>query len=105
MRTIMDHGNAGDHASLAVLIVENNVLKRLVTATDLRRQGFDVFEAADVAEAKTILKTVVVDVLFSNVSLVDGRQLVRWLKQQRLLTRTFWVADAGKQPARNSLHS
>jgi len=101
----MDHGNAGAHASLAVLIVENDVLKRLVTAADFRSQGFEVFEAADVAEAKAILKTVVVDVLFSNVSLVDGRQLVRWLKRQRLVTRTFWVADAGEQPARNPLHS
>jgi len=101
----MEHGSGGTHTSLAVLIVENDVLKRLATAADIRGQGFEVFEAADVAEAKTILKTVAVDVLFSNVSLVDGKQLAHWLKQQRLPMRTFWVADAGKQPARNPLQS
>jgi DNA-binding response OmpR family regulator len=40
-----------------VLVVENDVLKRLATAAALREQGFEVFEAADITEAATILKT------------------------------------------------
>jgi DNA-binding response OmpR family regulator len=99
----MDHDTAGARASPAVLIVENDVLKRLATAADFRSQGFEVFEAADIAEAKTILKSVVVDVLFSNVSLIDGGQLARWVKQQRLPMRVFWVAD--EPPLRKPLHS
>src|SRR5262249_3888031 len=66
--TSMDHDRAGARDSPVVLMVEGDVLKRLAAAADFRSQGFEVFEAADVTEAKTILKTVAVDVLFSNVS-------------------------------------
>jgi DNA-binding response OmpR family regulator len=76
------------------------VLKRLATAADFRRHGLEVFEAADTIEAKTILKSVVVDVLFSNVSLVDGRDLARWVRQHQLATRVFWVADEEPQSSR-----
>jgi CheY-like chemotaxis protein len=34
-----------------VLVVENDVLERMFKAATLRRQGLEVFEAADVAEA------------------------------------------------------
>jgi DNA-binding response OmpR family regulator len=86
-----DRGSA--KASPVVLVVENDVLKRMAIAAYFRRKGFEVFEAADVAEATTILKATVVDVLYSNVSLVDGGQLVGWVHQQNLPLRMFWVAD------------
>jgi hypothetical protein len=38
-----------------VLIVENDVLERMFKAATLRRQGLEVFEAADIAEAVTVL--------------------------------------------------
>ena len=85
-------------ASPVVLVVEHDALKRAATAADLRRQGFEVFEAAAVADARTILGSVAVDVLFSNVSLIDGRR-------RRLPTRPFWVAEAKAQPARRSRRS
>jgi two-component system, response regulator PdtaR len=56
--------------SATVLVVENDVLKRVHSAAALRRQGFQVFEATDTTEAITILNKIAVDVLFSDVSLV-----------------------------------
>ena len=97
----MDHQATDARASPAVLVVENDILERLATAAGLRRLGFEVLEAADITEAKTILGTVAVDVLFSNVCLIDGEQLAQWVKQQGLPTRLFWVADAEDQPVRN----
>ena len=59
-------------ASAIMLVVENDVLKRVHSAAALRRRGFQVFEAADTTEAITILNKIAVDVLFSDVSLVGG---------------------------------
>jgi len=87
-------------AAAVVLVVENDILSRLATAAELRRLGFEVLEAAGIAEAKTILRSVAVDVLFSNESLIDGRQLAQWVKRRRLPTRQFWLADAEPPPAR-----
>src|SRR5262252_7801735 len=89
----MSNTTAGARAAAVVLVVENDILERSATAAELRRLGFEVLEAADLAEAKTILRSVAVDVLFSNVSLIDGGQLARWVRRRRLPTRQFWVAD------------
>ena len=37
----------------------------------------EVFEAADVAQAFTVLKKIAVDILISDVSLIDGTALAR----------------------------
>src|SRR5580704_17809284 len=61
-----------------VLIVENDVLLRLVTASNLRDAGFEVIEAANPAEALRILDRIPVDVLFSDIDMqgnVDGLAL------------------------------
>jgi putative transposase len=86
--------------SSVMLIVENDVLKRTATAADFRGKGFEVFEAADVAEAKTVLRAIVVDVLYSNVSLVDRRQLARWVQQQHLSLRMLCSTDTDAQASR-----
>src|SRR5215468_8592977 len=96
----MSNTTAGARAAAVVLVVEYNVLERLATAAELRRLGFEVLEAASIAEAKTILKSVAVDVLFSNESLIDGRQLAQWVRRRHLPTRQLWVAYAEPQPAR-----
>ena len=85
-------------AAAVVLVVENDILSRLATAAELRRLGFEVLEATGIAEAKTILRSVAVDVLFSNESLSDGRQLAQWVRRRRLPTRQFWLAYAEPQP-------
>src|SRR5262245_5412625 len=96
----MSNTTAGASTAVVVLVVENDIFERLATAAELRRLGFEVLEAANIAEAKTILRSVAVDVLFSNESLIDGRQLAQWVRRPRLHTRQFWVADAEAQPAR-----
>jgi CheY-like chemotaxis protein len=77
-----------------VLVVESDVLKRVRSAADLRREGFQVFEAADATEAITILNKIAVDVLFSDASLTGGAELARWVRQRQLPTHMFWTADA-----------
>ena len=80
-------------ASAIMLVVENDVLKRVHSAAALRRRGFQVFEAADTTEAITILNKIAVDVLFSDVSLIGGAKLARWVRQRQKPPRMFWTAD------------
>jgi CheY-like chemotaxis protein len=88
-----------------VLVVENDVLKRLATAAALRKHGFEVFEAADIAEATTILETVAVDVLFSDASLIDGAKLTRWVKRRHLPLHMFWTAGVDSPQSMRRLDS
>jgi len=50
-----------------VLVVEDDAPLRWVTAERLRVAGFEVFEAANSAEAEQVLKSTVVDALFLSV--------------------------------------
>ena len=80
-----------------VLIVENDVLLRLVTASNLRELGFEVFEAADAAEAVTVLNTIAVDAVLSDTGLrgrMDGFALARWVRERRLDTRIILSSTA-----------
>jgi DNA-binding response OmpR family regulator len=52
---------------VVVLVVEGDAPLRRVTAERLRVAGFEVFEAANSAEAKQVLKSTVVDALFFSV--------------------------------------
>jgi CheY-like chemotaxis protein len=73
-----------------VLVVENDVLLRLVTASNLRDAGFEVIEAADSAEAVLVLDSMPVDALFSDIDMpgrMDGLALAQWVHQRRLDTR------------------
>jgi len=75
-----------------VLIVENDVLERMFTAATLRRRGLEVFEAADIAEAVTVLKKIAVDILISDISLIDGTSLPRLAKEHQPKTQIVWMA-------------
>jgi DNA-binding response OmpR family regulator len=74
-----------------VLVVENDILERVFKAATLRRQGFEVFEAADVAEAVTVLKKIAVDILISDASLIDGTLLARLAKEHQPNTQVVWM--------------
>ena len=100
----MTQERGSEEASPVMLVIENDVLKRAATAADFRNHGFEVLEAAEVAEAKTILKAIAVDVLYSNVSLVDRRQLVRWVQQQHLPVRILCATDTDAQASRQERH-
>jgi CheY-like chemotaxis protein len=69
-----------------LLIVENDVLLRLVTASNLRELGFEVFEAADA-----------VDVVLSDTGIpgkMDGFALARWVRERQLDTRIILSSTA-----------
>ena len=77
-----------------VLVVENDIFERLSKAATLRRQGFEVFEVADVAEAATVLKKIAVDVLISDISLIDGAVLAQLAKEHQPTTQIAWTLDS-----------
>jgi CheY-like chemotaxis protein len=78
--------------SPVVLVVENDVLKRLAFGSDLRRRGLQVFEAADATEAMIVLEKIVVDVVLSDVSLLQAAELAQWVREHQLPTRFIWTA-------------
>ena len=77
-----------------VLLVENDILERMFKAATLQRQGFEVFEAADVAEAVTVLKKIAVDPLISDIRLIDGTMLAQLAKEQQPTTQIAWTLDS-----------
>jgi DNA-binding response OmpR family regulator len=50
-----------------VLVVEENLVLRSAFTKRLRTAGFEVFEAANSAEAELVLKSIPVDALFLSV--------------------------------------
>ena len=88
-------------AAPVVLIVENDVLLRLVTASNLRDAGFDVIEAANCAEALRILDCIPVDVLFSDIDMpgnVNGLALAQWVHRSQADTRIVLTSRAARAP-------
>ena len=61
-----------------VLIVESDVILRLVTASNLRELGFEVFEAADAAEAVTVLNIIAVDAVLADTGTQAEWMVSRW---------------------------
>ena len=80
-------------ASAVVLVVEKDSLKRATKAADLRQEGFEVFEAADVAGAKAMLEAMAIDVVFSDIDLIDGAALARWIEEWLPTTQLAWILD------------
>ena len=78
--------------SPVVLVVENDVLKRLALASDLRMRGLQVFEAADTTEAMVVLEKIVVDVVLSDASLFQAAELAQWVREHQLPTQFVWTA-------------
>ncbi len=70
-----------------VLIVEDEVLVRMVVAEYLRDCGFMVIEAGSAQEALALFKADIdVDAVFSDIQMpgeMDGFGLARWLRQHR----------------------
>jgi two-component system, response regulator PdtaR len=98
--------------SPVVLVVENDVLTRLAFGSDLRRRGLQVFEAVDATEAMVVLEKVVVDVVLSDVSLLQAAELAQWIREHQLPTQFIWtscghhvsleMSMAGRQQAEHS---
>jgi CheY-like chemotaxis protein len=93
--------------SAVALIVESDLLRRHEMAARLRRGGCEVIEAADAAEAITVLKSIVVDVLISNVDLrgrMDGIDLARQVRQCYVDTSVVLTSEAQRLPRGVLLH-
>jgi DNA-binding response OmpR family regulator len=68
------------------LIVEDDSLLRITTASYLRDEGFDVIEAADADQAIRVLGYTEVDAVFSDVSRPESANslaLGQWLRRMR----------------------
>jgi CheY-like chemotaxis protein len=69
----------------AILVVEDEVITRLVISDYLRDCGYKVFEAGSVDEAKSVLLAgTPVELVFSDVQMPgkeDGFALARWIRQ------------------------
>jgi CheY-like chemotaxis protein len=71
-----------------ILVVEDEVLIRLVIADYLRECGFKVYEAGSAAEALEILEAgnTTIDLVFSDVRMpgeMDGFALAQWVRRNR----------------------
>jgi two-component system, response regulator PdtaR len=88
--------------SPVVLVVESDVLTRLAFGSDLRRRKLQVFEAANATEAMVVLDKVVVDVVLSDLKLLQAAELAQWVREHQLPTQFIWAA--GQTPG-NHRHS
>jgi two-component system, response regulator PdtaR len=69
--------------TVTVLVAEDEVLLRLMMADVLREQGFQVFEAANPDEAISILRTMPVDVVITDLhmrAVGDGMQVAKHVR-------------------------
>ena len=88
-------------ATPVVLIVENDVLLRLVTASNLRDAGFEVIEAANCAEALRILDRIPVDLLFWDIDMpgnVNVLALAQRVHRSQADTRIILTSGAARTP-------
>ncbi|WP_457092160.1 response regulator [Microvirga sp. P5_D2] len=74
--------------SQTILVVEDEVLIRLVIADYLRGCGYRIYEAVNAAEAIEILQSreVPIDIVFSDVEMpgtTDGFELARWIRAHK----------------------
>jgi CheY-like chemotaxis protein len=82
-----------------VLVVEDEILIRLVIADYLRECGYRVHEAVNAEEAVAILQSpeVSVDVVFSDVEMpgsMDGFGLARWVRANKPGTQVILTSGA-----------
>ena len=90
MMNVRNFNNSDRESTAAptILVVDDEVLIRMVVGDYLRDCGYRVIEAGDGDEALAVLSApdVTVDVLFSDVQMpgaVDGFGLARWVRRER----------------------
>ena len=74
-----------DPARKCILIVEDELLIRLMLSDGLRDEGYHVIEACNADEAQTILLTLVPDMLISDVRMpgsIDGMGLLKIVRDE-----------------------
>jgi DNA-binding response OmpR family regulator len=84
----------------SVLVVEGDVMIRLVVAAYLRECGFKVVEASSADEALTVLKTdrkIAIDVAFVDMDIagsLDGFGLSQWIRRERAEIKIILASGA-----------
>jgi len=82
----VSNDTATDARRPSVLVVEDDVLLRLITAEDLRSAGYNVVEASSADEAMTILDSAVtVDLILTDIRMpgsMDGLALAAFVRQR-----------------------
>lgn len=98
-----DHSSQPEKAP-TILVVEDEVLIRMVIGDYLRDCGYRVIEAGDGAEAVEVLKTETrVDVVFTDVHMpggVNGFGLAQWVRRERPKVRvvlTSGITNAARE--------
>jgi DNA-binding response OmpR family regulator len=72
-----------DRAMTTVLVVDDEPMVRDVVARYLTREGFEILEAADGAEARSIIERTALDLVVLDVMLpnINGLDLCRWVRE------------------------
>jgi CheY-like chemotaxis protein len=91
-----------DDRTPTILVVESEVLIRLVIADYLRKCGFKIVEAVNAAEAICVLQAphTEVDLVFSDLSMpgkLDGFGLAKWVREHRLGLQVVLVSSDKKR--------
>jgi CheY-like chemotaxis protein len=79
-----------------VLLVGGEPVGRVSTAMHLRKSGFDVIEAADGDEARRVLDSGYVNVVFADLALpgqANGLALLRWLRERHPAIKAIVTSD------------
>src|SRR5260370_11993294 len=82
----------GAATATVVLVVESERLERVSTATHLRQSGFAVIEAADGDEARRVLDSVPVNVVFAHLAIppeTNGLAFLPWLRHRHPAIKTI----------------
>ena len=82
---------------MKVLVVEDEVLLRLMLADVLRDHGFQVFEAANAAQALSVLRAMPVDVVILDLHMKvagEGMLVANYVRREGLCT---WLVLASGQ--------
>jgi CheY-like chemotaxis protein len=84
-----------------ILVVEDEVLVRLVIAEYLRECGYKVHEAANADEAVAVLQSpnVSIDLVFSDVVMpgdMDGFGLARWVRDNKPAVRVVLTSSVDR---------
>jgi CheY-like chemotaxis protein len=90
------------HAGHTILVVDDEVLIRLVIAEYLRECGYTVHEAAHADEAIAVLDTpdITIDLVLSDVQMpggsIDGFGLARWVRRHHPEVKVLLTSGAAR---------
>jgi CheY-like chemotaxis protein len=93
------------HTAHTILVVEDEVLVRLVVAEYLRECGYTVHEAAHAGEAMAVLDMpdIDIDLVFSDVDMpagaLDGFALARWVRDNHPDVQVILTSGAARSAA------